>query len=196
MGRRLLAGGALAAGGVYLGTVTGRLTVDLGWGRSRRPLGPLAVPITAPRELVFDVIAAPYLGRTPAAMAGKLRVVERGSDMVLAEHFTPVRGGVVASTLETVRFTRPERVSFRLVRGPVPEVVEEFILDEQDGGTTLHYQGELAADLWGLGRWWGGVVGRRWDAAVAASLASIRAEAERRVAVERRARPPRPPVLT
>jgi hypothetical protein len=130
--------------------------------------------------VVFDVIAAPYLGRTPAALAGKLRVLERGGDMVLAEHFTPVRGGLVATTVETVRFSRPERVSFRLVRGPVPLVEEEFLLQEHDGATTLRYHGELAADLWALGRWWGGVVGRRWDAAVAASLAGVGAEAERR----------------
>jgi hypothetical protein len=183
MPRRMLAGGAVvAAAAAYLGTVSGRLTVDLGWGRTRRPLGPLAVTIAAPRELVFDVIAAPYLGRTPTALAGALRVLERGSDMVLAEHYTPVRRGLVATTLETVRFTRPERVSFRLVRGPVPYVAEEFVLQEEDGATTLHYHGELAADLWALGRWWGGVVGGRWDAAVAASLAKIGAEAERRAA--------------
>jgi hypothetical protein len=184
MRRRWLAGGALAAAaGVYVGTVTGRLTVDLGWGRSRRPLGPLTVTIAAPRELVFDVIAAPYLGRTPTAMAGKLRVLERGADMVLAEHYTPVGSGLVATTVETVRFTRPERVGFRLLRGPVPYVAEEFLLQEQAGATTLHYRGELAADLWALGRWWGDVVGGRWDATVAASLASIRGEAERRAAI-------------
>ena len=179
--RRLLVGGALAAAaGAYVGVVTGRVTVDLGWGRSRRALGPLVVTIAAPREVVFDVIAAPYLGRTPTALAGKLRVLERAGDMVLAEHYTPVRGGLVATTVETVRFSRPERVQFRLVRGPVPSVEEEFLLREQDGSTTLRYQGELAADLWALGRWWGGVVGRRWDAAVAASLAAVAAEAERR----------------
>jgi len=186
MRRLLLAGAAAAAGGVYLGVVSGRLTVDVGWGRSRRRLGPLAVDVAAPRELVFDVVAAPYLGRTPHAMADKLRVVERGGDMVLAEHRTPVRRGVTASTLETVRFTRPERVDFRLVRGPVPHVVEEFVLREHGGGTRLHYDGELAADLWALGRWWGGVVGGRWEAAVAASLESIRREAERRAAVAAR----------
>ena len=186
----LLGGALAAAAGAYLGTVTGRLAVDLGWGRSCRSLGPLDVTISAPRELVFDVIASPYLGRTPVAMAGKLRVLERGGDMVLAEHYTPVGRGLVATTVETVRFTRPERVSFRLVRGPVPYVVEEFVLEERDAVTTLRYHGELAADLWALGRWWGGVVGRQWNAAVAASLTSIAAEAERRAAAKVAARPP------
>lgn len=56
-------------------------------------LGPQPVDIAAPREAVFDVIAQPYLGRTTRAMREKVRVLERGSDMVLAAHFTPVAGG-------------------------------------------------------------------------------------------------------
>jgi len=36
--------------------------------------------------------------------------------------------------VETVRFTRPGRVDFRLVRGPVPHVVEAFVLTEQPDG--------------------------------------------------------------
>jgi len=82
-------------------------------------------------------------------------MLERGSDMVLAAHFTPLGGrlGLVAQTVETVRFSRPERVDFRLVRGPVPHVVEAFTLAEQPGGagTLLAYHGEIAADLWRLG---------------------------------------------
>jgi hypothetical protein len=42
---------------------------------------------------VFDVSAAPCLGRTPRAMAGKLQVPQRGTGMVLAEHHTPVHYG-------------------------------------------------------------------------------------------------------
>ena len=44
--------------------------------------------------------------------------------MILAAHFTEVLGGLKAKTVETVRFERPERISFRLVRGPVPHVIE------------------------------------------------------------------------
>jgi Polyketide cyclase / dehydrase and lipid transport len=172
---------AAAAGGVgYRLLVGGALTVDLGWGRTVRPLGPFSVDIAAPPEVVFDVIAAPYLGRTPRAMADKLEVVERGSDLVLAAHRTPVRAGLVATTLETVRFDRPSRVDFRLVRGPVPHVVEHFLLHPSDRGTTLEYGGELGADLWAAGRWWGDQVARVWEAAVRSSFAGIQAEAERR----------------
>jgi hypothetical protein len=140
--------------------------------------------VAAPRELVFDIIAEPYLGRTPRALADKLRVLERGSDMALAAHFTPLGGrlGLVAQTVETVWFTRPERVDFRLVRGPVPHVVEAFVLTEQAGGagTRLTYQGEIGADLWRVGQWWSELVAKRWEQAVATSLAGIKAEAERR----------------
>src|SRR5215468_11917184 len=127
------ASGATAGLGYYL-TVTGKLTADTGWGRSVRPLGPFSVQVGAPAPTVFDVIAAPYLGRTPRAMAGKLRVLQRGTDMVLAEHFTPVHNGrLTAVTLETVTFDRPHRIAFRLVRGPVPYITEQFALTEHDG---------------------------------------------------------------
>lgn len=173
------AGAGLAAAG-YLALVTGACPVDLGVGRRSRRLGPQVVDIAAPREIIFDVIAQPYVGRSTHAMQEKVRILERGGDMVLADHFTPVRGGVVARTTETVRLTRPERVDFRLVRGPVPHVVEEFVLTERPGGTRLEYRGEMAADLWRLGEWWSRVVAGRWEAAVAASLVAIRAEAEGR----------------
>lgn len=169
-----------AGAALYLGVSTGRVSVDLGLGRRSRPLGPLDVDFAAPREVVYDLIAAPYLGRTPHAMAAKLRVLERSDDMVLAEHRTPIGWGLSAVTVEVVRFSRPDRVAFRLVRGPVPYVVEWFELTERGGGSRLRYSGELAADLWGFGSWWSGVVARRWVAAVDASLSSVKAEAERR----------------
>ncbi len=172
---------AAVAGGLgYRLVVSGALTLDTGVGRTLRPLGPLAVTIAAPRQTVFDVIALPYLGRTPRAMAEEIRVVERGTDMVLAAHRTPIRGGPVATTVETVRFTPPTTVDFRLVRGPVPHVVERFTLDEDNGTTRLEYSGELGTDFWEVGRWWGDQVARKWEATVSTSLDRIRVEAERR----------------
>ncbi len=151
-----------------------------------RPLGPQTVDIAALRETVFDVVAHPYLGRTPRAMGEKLKVLERGSDLVLAEHYTPIAGGRLrAVTVETVRFTRPERIDFRLVRGPVPHVTESFVLEETGAGTRLVYLGELGTDLWRLGQWWGEAVAARWEATVATSLASVKSEAERRAAPRR-----------
>jgi hypothetical protein len=184
--RTLAAGSALVGIGAGLWglLVRGQLTVDLGIGRTLQRLGPLIVRIEAPREVVFDVISAPYLGRTPRALERKLRVLERGEDMVLAAHFTEV-GPVVTTTVETVRFEAPDRVHFRLVRGPVPQVVERFELRERDGATELEYSGELGTDLWTLGRWWGRVVARTWEDTVRASLDALTAEAERRAARRR-----------
>jgi hypothetical protein len=186
MGRVAGAAAVIAAAGAagtaaYLGLVTGACPLDLGVGRRTRPLGPQNLVIEAPRTVVFDVIAQPYLGRVTHAMAEKVRVLERGTDMVLAAHFTPIRGRLVAQTVETVRFTRPERVDFRLVRGPVPHVVEQFLLTE-NGSTLLEYRGEMAADLWGLGRRWADLVAAQWERTVASSLAAVKAEAERQAA--------------
>jgi hypothetical protein len=63
--------------------VTGKLTIDTGWGRTVRVLGPFSIDVAAPPDIVFDVIAGPYLLPTPRAMAGKLEVVERGSDLAV-----------------------------------------------------------------------------------------------------------------
>ena len=145
-----------------------------------RPLGPLSIDIDAPRDVVFAVVAAPYADRVPKAMRQKVRVLERGSDMVLAAHYTPIAGRLRATTVETVRFQRPSRVHFSLVRGPVPYVKETFDLDEDDGQTVLSYHGELATDLWAPGRWWGNVVAARWEAVVSSSFDTIKEQAERR----------------
>ena len=172
------------AGLGYALVVRGALTLDLELGRRVRPLGPLRVRMAAPPETVFDVVAAPYLGKTPRAMESKLRVLERGSDMVLAAHYTPV-GRMTATTLETVLFERPERVSFRLVRGPVPHVVERYDLHPVGEETELEYTGELGADLWRVGQWWADRVAGPWERTVAHSLEEVRSEAERRAARRR-----------
>ena len=57
---------------------------------------------------------------------------------MLAAHYTRAYG-LTATTVETVRFEPPERVHFRLVRGPVPHVLETFELREVDGETELEY---------------------------------------------------------
>jgi hypothetical protein len=177
---RTLGLAAAGAGVLYVGSATGALTVDVNVGRRTRRLGPIERRIAAPRETVFDVIASPYLEKTPHAMESKLRVVERGTDLVLAEHFTPIGYGLRAVTVEVVRFERPSRIDFRLVRGPVPHVVETFELTATDDGTDFHYSGEIGADFWAVGRWWSDVVGARWERTVERSLDDITVEAERR----------------
>jgi hypothetical protein len=112
------AGGAMAGAGLYVGLVSGAIPVNLGIGRRTRPLGPLQVRIAARRELVFDVIAAPYAERPTRAMREKVEVLDRGTDLVLAAHYTPIRGRLRATTVETVRFQPPTRIDFPA--GPRP----------------------------------------------------------------------------
>ncbi|HEV7653110.1 MAG TPA: SRPBCC family protein [Mycobacteriales bacterium] len=177
--------GAVAAG--YLGLVSGAVPVDLGLGRRVRPLGPFGIDIEAPVGTVFDVLSEPYLGRRTRAVAEKIEILERGTDMVLAAHRTPLRTGLVATTVETVRFSRPGRIDFRLTRGPVPHVVEQFLLTGAAGSTRLDYTGELGTDLWALGRRWGDLVAGPWEHTVRATFTAVKAEAERR---HRRGQPP------
>src|ERR671934_447568 len=149
LGLRAAVTGSLLAAGAALVARAG-LTLDIGIGRRIRPLGPIELDIAAPPEVVFDVIAAPYLGRTPRAMRGELEVIERGADLVLAAHFTRISPGITVTTVETVRFERPHRVSFRLLKGPVPHVVEAYELRAVPAGTAFTYRGELGTDLWAL----------------------------------------------
>ncbi len=159
--------------------VTAAVPVDLGVGRRTRPLGPFGVDIDAPVEVVFEVLSEPYLGRQTRAAAEKIRILERGSDMVLAAHRTPVRGRLIATTVETVRFTAPERIDFRLTRGPVPYVVEQFLLTAGEQHTRLEYTGQLGTDLWALGARWGDLVAAPWQRTVETTFAAVKAEAER-----------------
>jgi hypothetical protein len=109
--------------------------------------------------------------------------------MAVAEHRTKLRW-MDASTVEAVRFEPPARVTFRLLRGPVPHVVETFVLEEQQSGTLLCYEGELGADLWFLGRLYGGKIVRPvWERTVATSLDQIKQGAEQRAAARRRRQP-------
>jgi hypothetical protein len=179
LGLRAAVAGSLLVGGAALVARAG-LTLDIGVGRRIRPLGPIALDIAAPPEVVFDIIAAPYLGRTPRAMRGRLEVIERGADLVLAAHFTRVAPRLTVTTVETVRFERPHRISFRLVKGPVPHVLERYELRPSDTGTAFEYRGELGTDLWALGGVWGDIVAPSWEQTVESTLERVRAEAERR----------------
>lgn len=179
-----IAGAAAAAAVVYRQVVSGALTLDVGVGRTTRQLGPITIDIDAPREVVFDVIAAPYLGR--AGSAGEhIEVLDRGSDLVVAAHRTPV-GRHLTTTVESVGFDRPSLVTFRLLRGPVPHVQETFRLDQVESRTHLRYDGELGTDFGVLGKRWGSLVARTWENAVRSSLGDIQRRSEARAVAHRR----------
>jgi hypothetical protein len=171
---------------VYLGTVSGALTLDTGWGRRTRPLGPLTADIAAPRATVYALLVQPYVGRTTKALADKVQVLERGDGMVLAAHRTPIRGRLVAVTIETVTFIPTEQIGFRLVRGPVPHVTETFTLTDTGTGCRLDYHGELGTDFGRAGAWWGRQVAQRWEDTVNATMRAVKTEAERQAAHQAR----------
>jgi hypothetical protein len=81
-----------------------------------------------------------------------------------------------------LRRKRPDRVDFRLVRGPVPHLVESFVLVPTASGTELRWEGELGTDGGAIGEWWGGRVALAWARAVKASFRELAAEAERQAA--------------
>lgn len=141
--------------GLFLALAMGRLSLDLGWGRSFHELGPIEARIEAPRELVFELISSPYLGRAPRDSG--IEVLARGNDLVVAAHATKVHF-YTARTVEAVSFEPPRRVGFRHLAGPVPHAIEQFALEEAQGGTVLRYGGEVGVDFFFLGR----LAGRRW----------------------------------
>ena len=113
-------------------------------------------------------------------MREKVEIPEWAEQMVLAAHRTVVGSGLTAVTVETVTLDPPNRMGFRLLRGPVPHVIETFAFDETADGTRLSYGGELGTDLWRLGQAWGDLVARGWVDVVRDSMAAIKTESERR----------------
>lgn len=179
---------ALLIGGIagsFLLLAMGRLHLDLGWGRSFHELGPIEIRIAAPRDLVFELISTPYLGRAPRSSG--IEVLARGDDLAVAAHDTKVHF-YTARTVEAVKFDRPARVGFRHLRGPVPHAVEEFVLTEAEGETELRYAGEVGIDFfflgWFAGRHW---VRPQWERAVREHLEEMTKRAEQ-LAARRRER--------
>lgn len=161
---------------LFLLLAMGRLHLDLGWGRSLHELGPIEIRIAAPRDLVFELISAPYLGGAPGDSG--VHVLASGGDLVVAAHDTKVHF-YTARTVETVQFEPPERVDFKLLTGPVPHAVEHFALEETGGETELRYGGEVGIDFFVLGRlagrYW---VRGQWERAVREHLEEIKERAE------------------
>jgi hypothetical protein len=158
----------------------GRLHLDLGWGRSFHELGPIEVRIGAPRDLVFEIVSAHYLGRAP--QSPDIELLARGEDLVVAAHHTKVHF-YTARTVEAVEIAAPERMRFTHLSGPVPHAVEEFALEEAEGETSLRYTGEFGIDFFVLGR----LAGRRWvrpqwERPVREHLDDVKRRAERRAA--------------
>jgi len=165
--------------GAFAALAVGRLHLDLGWGRSTHAVALEPLRIEAPRELVYEILSAPYLGR---ARSESVEVLAGGESLVVAAHLTKVHF-YEARTVEAVELAPPSKMRFRHLTGPVPEATEEFRLEAADGATVLHYDGELGIDYFLLGRlaarhW----VVPQWKRAVAAHLEEVSRIAEQRAA--------------
>jgi len=169
--------------GMFLLLAMGRLHLDLGWGRSFHELGPITIQITATRDLVFEIISAPYLGRAPGGSG--IEVLARRDGLAVAAHHTKVHF-YTARTVEVVEFDAPARVGFRHLTGPVPHAVEQFTLEELDGRTELRYEGQVGIDFFFLGRlagrYW---VRQQWERTVSEHLEELKERAELRAARRR-----------
>jgi hypothetical protein len=173
---------AVAAG--FLLLAMGRLNLDLGWGRSIHPLGPIEIRIDAPRELVFEMIQSPYTGRTPRDSG--IEVLAKSELLVVAAHLTKLHF-YTARTVEAVEFQPPSEIGFRHLTGPVPYAVERFALGDAAAGTKLVYTGEIGIDYFVLGR----IAGRRWavpqwERTVRKHLDDLKQRAEQRAAARQR----------
>jgi hypothetical protein len=164
--------------GSFLLLAMGRVHLDLGWGRSLHELGPIAIDVAAPRELVFEVLSAPYVGR--ASGGAEVEVLARREGIAVAAHFTKVHF-YTARTVEVVELDAPTRLGFRHLTGPVPHAVEQFELDGVGERTELRYDGEIGIDFFVLGRvaarYW---VRPQWERTVRQHLEDVRRRAEQR----------------
>ena len=181
LGAVLIAGAAAG----FLLLAMGRLSLDLDWGRSLHELGPITISIDAPRDMVFEMIRAPYAGRTPRGSG--IKVLAKTDGLAVAAHHTKVHF-YTSRTIEVIEFEPPDRIEFRHLAGPVPHAVEKFTLSENAGGTELHYSGEIGIDFFVLGR----IAGRawvrpQWESVVREHLDDLKARAEP-LAERRRAR--------
>jgi hypothetical protein len=184
LGAMMIAGAA----GAFLLLAMGRLSLDLGWGRSVHELGPIVRRIDAPRDLVFEIVNAPYAGRAPHDSG--VEVLAGTDSIVVAAHHTKVHF-YTARTVEIVEFKPPSHVGFRHLAGPVPHAIEQFTLDEFGDGTELRYNGEVGIDFFLLGRlaarYW---VRPQWEHAVGAHLDDVKDRAEQRATARRSREPP------
>jgi len=101
----------------------------------------LELPINASPALVFQLIAAVGQGHD----AAHARVLERPSPERAIVEFTTTVFGRQVRTLEEVGFHAPDRITYRLIRGPLPAVDEEFLVQPSGDGSLLRYRGTISA---------------------------------------------------
>ncbi|MDQ6883931.1 MAG: SRPBCC family protein [Candidatus Dormibacteraeota bacterium] len=137
----------------------------------------LALPIKAQPALVFQLIAA--VGQGPDA--AHARVIERPSANRAIVEFTTRVAGRTVKTLEEVGFHTPDRITYRLLKGPLPAVDEEFRMEPDGDNTILRYRATFVPHA----PWWRAAFDRAivpwiYRKAVTSSMHQIKQAAEER----------------
>jgi hypothetical protein len=143
----------VAVGAVLVsGIARGRITMELGWGRSRVSLRDRRVEIAAPPVLVLELLRQAAMGEVPGiSKRERTEVIEADGDLIVNESLNDSRFGMVRAR-EAVRFHPDGRVTYRHLAGPLPGTEEAFEVSPADGGSVLTYRGSIPVDFWALGR--------------------------------------------
>lgn len=135
-----------------VGIARGRITMELGWGRSWMSLRERQVPIAAPPEVLIHLLRQAARGEVPGiSKRDRTAVLEESGDLVVNESLNDSRFGLVRAR-EAVRFHPDGRVTYRHLAGPLPGTEETFKVRASNGGAELLYRGRIPVDFWALGR--------------------------------------------
>ncbi len=104
---------------------------------ARRPLPELAIEIAAHPGLIHQVISA--VGQSSAGHGSRLLEHPEPNRMIV--EFTTRLLGRTIRTEEEVTLEPPGRIHYRLLRGPLPEVEEDFAIEGAGSPSTLRYTG-------------------------------------------------------
>ena len=139
------------------------------------------VMIAAPLDLVYQMMSSFGRGRLKGDNGGASKVLRRSGDGVVVEFKTRV-GPLAVTTVEEITLEPPGRLIFRHQEGPLRYAIEEFALDQVDGGTELEHTGEF---IWSRAPLVGWLVGRLlikrvFERVIQGHMAVIRAASEAR----------------
>ena len=138
--------------------------------------------INAPRELVFQMLAAMGKGQLPGADGESAQVLSRDGDCLTVKFMTRT-GKRVVSTVEEVQLYPPERITFCHIAGPLDHSEEEFVLTEDGDGTLLEYHGEFRYNFpvlgWFISRFY---IRPKYEAVITEHMARLKEAAEARAA--------------
>ena len=150
------------------------------------PISDVQVTIEAPRELVFEMAGA-VGGTLPGGPPHHAELISRDGDLLVVRYSAPPPFRFFGF-LEEVRLSRPSRIDYRVLKGPLDRVEEWLLLDEAAARRTLVTYGGLVESRIP-------VIGSLVERLVAApayrwymrrTLAALKVAAERRASRSRR----------